>query len=256
MNAYHEPGFWEEAYQREYNRLHETARTHALEEFNKYAGNIVTEWKNAPADWYGNIVLSICQLFQTVYSNQEGAKEALWKFAGELLGANVQHLSLDHELRLLYFTADELLQTRADWPVVRREHSIWWLHAWRRFINEKDPGFQEATKPHLNVSPPALTGLPPGADPENISDPFLQETYKKAIVQNRRQILYYNEQYNLRKLEPGFKTNAVNYLVQLYSIQPVATAEIKDLLTTYLPESSDADTILDIIQTKTRNGNH
>ena len=141
------------------------------------------------------------------------------------------HLCLEDQVRFVEFLAyDSTDLNELTWRTVRLQKTNIWLDTWRQISESRDEKFDAADVPMINIAPPAGSGLPSGASPEDVKDPKMRVEFGRSLAGNRTKIVRFNEQQFIRMNVSQFYEEAERYLVNAYSKPPSDPGELDRLL--------------------------
>lgn len=91
------------------------------------------------------------------------------------------------------------------------------------------PEFDFTQLPPMSTSPPPVTGLPSGVDPENITDPVLKAEYESSIFKDQNKRQRFAMQKALVRIRRKTIQNIEEFFNNVYSDFNLAKNELTDL---------------------------
>ena len=137
-----------------------------LDEVEKLADKIQTDWFQKDKKYYAKLMLEICKPLSSGRFKNDRQYTLARKYA--LLALREPNtIPLETELELIGHVTTNMLPPRAPegqvWLQQRKRDVEVRFHAWKRLIEAIDPNWDPNDVPLVNVSPPLATGLPAGA---------------------------------------------------------------------------------------------
>ena len=218
-----------------------------LEEYEKFADEIQTKWRDRNKEYNARLILRICGPLSSGTFADDRRYDLARKYALSVL-ADANDIPLETELQLTGHVMTSKYTRNApkgeDLAQRRKKDVEIRLHAWRRLIDAIDPNWDPNERLRLQVEPPAATGLSPGVAPEAIKEPTLRAEYEAAIERNRQKIERHTKQYRLHDWLKSYPKRAEGYIVQMYSQPPFNLEELKQYLGRYAVDEKTRARIL------------
>ena len=212
------------------------------------ADEIEAKWGNSGGGYYGRLMIHVSSLIGNDFPDEKNYSLSQ-KYVVQAL-ARADTFPVEVETRLLDFlmrdvaSKEQTANGQSAWAKERSLKAVLWLHAWRRIEKGIDRNFDFNDRATLNVRPPPETGAPAGVNPKGIEDTRLRAQYEAAIVANLKKAREYDLQMMLKYLDDYFPKKAEEYLVNVYSQPPRATAELERYLTQYISDQNRRKSIL------------
>lgn len=241
--------------EREYNQvlsvIDSLGKSGDLKGLERLADTIYSNWSEKNKEYYGQLMLNICNSFSSRDFGEGWRYDLELKYA-ELALEKSSELPLETVCELLrhLFYTDETVYSKGlikgeEWSRQRSARTQLWLDAWKRLQEGIDDKWDPNDLPLINVSPPLEAGLPAGVAPEHIKDPKIRAEYEAAIAKNRQKAEKYNQQYKLRRLKEWFLPMAEEYIIGAYSRRPFNYSELKGYIEKYVAQKDRSMRILD-----------
>jgi len=205
-----------------------------LEELLNLGSEIEHKWSILDGNLYAKLSLEFLSILTSNRYIDEPVIEISRNYAGQAL-KRADTFDLKFQWKLLLFLGNDSSEKLLDKEQLqlRRERVEFWLHAFRRLENEKDPNFNPNDLPQLNIKPPHSVNLQAGVSPDAINDIEIRAKYEKDIVANSKKTEYYNKQHGLRQDEAFFIKKGVDYISAAYSKSADNLEELESLLAQY-----------------------
>ena len=218
-----------------------------LEEYEKFADEIQTKWRDRNKEYNARLILRICGPLSSGTFADDRRYDLARKYALSVLEKS-QEISIEMELELTGHVVTLMYTPSApkgeDFAQRRKKDVEIRLHAWRRLIDAIDPNWDPNER---LLSPNAVAmelGLPSGIAPESVKDPKLRAEYEAALERNRQKGRRYSEQSRLRDWLKSYPKSAERYIVLSYSEPPFRLEELKQHLDNYIADEKTRARIL------------
>jgi hypothetical protein len=223
-----------------------------LTTYEKFADEILNKWATKNPEYYGWLVLELCEPLGSGNFSDMRAYDLSRKYALLALEKS-KDIPVDLELeltgRVVTMTIGQGASQGQELEQIRRKTVEVRANAWNRLLNSIDRSWDPNDLPVLNVVPPRGGGIA-GGDPKTIEDPVLRAEYEAAIEANRLKALKCCEQSKLRDWLKRYPRMMANHFISIYSAAPYNNDE----LVSYLKDSKlDEPTKKRIIDTVTEN---
>jgi hypothetical protein len=225
-----------------------------LNAYEIFADDILNKWAPKNPEYYGRLVLELCDPLGSGNFSDIRAYDLSRKYALSALEKSKDipvELELELTNRVVVMTIGRGAHNGQELEQIRRKIVEVRLNAWNRLLNSIDSAWDPNEQ--LSVYPDFPRGVQrwdSGMDPKGIEDPVIRAEYEAALAENQRKIEKHVEQNRLRDWLKQYPKSMEIYFIYLYSTAPYNNDE----LVRYLKDSKlDEQTKARIINTVNEN---
>jgi len=256
--------------------LQDSARVEALgqaldlEGLEKVATELEKKWFPKNKEYYGHMVLQVCNTFTSRDFNNHRQYELARQYALLALDKSYgleqnNRIPIEVEFRLLMYVRQSALAStkylqslgqKDDWPNQRREEAKLYFRTLDWLERAIDPNWDPNDPSLVFPRPPAgVDRFAIGMSPENIKDPNLRAEYEAALEEYRQRHKRHSEQRRLRRLKKEDLPILQKHLLRLYSgplfdSKKLETEELQQDLAKHIKDEKIRAIILDGVKNR------
>jgi hypothetical protein len=223
-----------------------------LEDYEKYADDILKKWSQRNKEYNARIILEICGPLGSGQFKDDRQHDLARKYALSVLEEpNEIPVLVEIILSGYVQTLTQLPKPPKgeDYAQRRKKDVEIHLHAWKRLIDSIDPNWDPNEITYINMPvPTGVTGWS-GMSPEAIKDTKLRAEYEAAIEKYRHDIERDTNQRRLHTWLRIYPKIAEDYITNAYSQEPYNLAELRQYFEKYkMIDEKIRNRILDTVQ--------
>jgi hypothetical protein len=221
-----------------------------LEEYEKFANEIQSKWKQKNKEHSARLMLEICGPLSSGWFKDDRRYGLAKKYALSVLD-KPEEISVESELELTGHVVTLMYIPSApkgeDFAQRRRKDVEVRLHARKRLIDSIDPKWDPNEELLSPNAVGAFMGLPSGIAPESVGDPRLRAEYEEALQKNSEIIQRHSQQRRLHRWLKWYPKMIEEDIILLYSEPPFNLEELRQYLGKYAVDEKTRARILDAV---------